>query len=453
MRWGQKARTCTSALPVSLFRGKRSAVISLVSVIVLFNLGPGIMGRKRPLASSFFWKKKYARQFGAGARRWIRWRAPQCLRARPPSVLLALGVRPVGRLPATTRRRLDQPRAGHARPSPPMRSPAKTVYYKRPRPQPWLAKEHPELAQPASRGGPFAQGGGRTQNSFARLDRELRFDEVWLCGDPSQFPSRCSSHFLDTPDFTLAYLDHTSVIFRRGGTPLDHGPARRPSARSSPCPWTRRTSSRAQPTKLLAIRRLDEAKGASWKQAQQLNASAPDVWTGWSTWHMLRGEMPAAIEAADKAPGARCRGSSRRWPARPRHSTPRRNSRPPTNSPSSSSPNRPTIPGHSLLPRQARPRGPMPTTAEIRTPGPTSSTSPGKAGGRRLRLPHLPRPGLRGPRANRAEARDGPASASPSSTRSSQGAAQVFADELFNQIKDRTGGKSEQNDPGSWPIS
>jgi tetratricopeptide (TPR) repeat protein len=172
---------------------------------------------------------------------------------------------------------------------------AKTLFYNG-MASPWVAKERPELAQPA-RAAAFAQA-VQDPKLFRKLDRESRFDAIWLCGDPSQFKPLLE-HLLETPDFTLAYLDQTSLVFRRGGGTWDIAQLDTLRANFS-APGEQAAFLAGAATRLLGIRRLEDAKRCL-EQAQKLDSSSPDVWSGWSTWRMLRGEMPAAVEAADKA--------------------------------------------------------------------------------------------------------------------------------------------------------
>ena len=50
--------------------------------------------------------------------------------------------------------------------------------------------------------------------TWRKLDRKYRFDAVLLCGDPGEY-RKLLDHLIGTRDWTLTYLDHTSLIFRR----------------------------------------------------------------------------------------------------------------------------------------------------------------------------------------------------------------------------------------------
>jgi Tfp pilus assembly protein PilF len=57
----------------------------------------------------------------------------------------------------------------------------------------------------------------RAQQSPAlwrQLDRKLHFDALLLCGDPSEYHNLLD-HLIAAKDWTLTYLDHTSLVFRR----------------------------------------------------------------------------------------------------------------------------------------------------------------------------------------------------------------------------------------------
>jgi predicted Zn-dependent protease len=119
-------------------------------------------------------------------------------------------------------------RARQNRPSPELATPilaiqklhARSLYYNAPA-RPWLALHHAGLLQKddtdaeSLRARAFAQA---TQNPklFRQLDRELRFDALLLSGDPTQYRPLLE-HLLETKDWTLEYLDHTSLIYERGG--------------------------------------------------------------------------------------------------------------------------------------------------------------------------------------------------------------------------------------------
>ena len=52
---------------------------------------------------------------------------------------------------------------------------------------------------------------------FRQLDRQYRFDALLLIGDPSQY-RQLLEHLLEANDWTLTYLDHAALIYKRGGS-------------------------------------------------------------------------------------------------------------------------------------------------------------------------------------------------------------------------------------------
>ena len=106
---------------------------------------------------------------------------------------------------------------------------------------PFVPADRPERARAAA----FAQAAQDPQ-LFRKLDRESRFAVLWLCGDPSQFKPLLE-HLLSTQDFSLAYLDHTSLVFRRGSAAWDPARLEEIRARASRCPPSRPASSRNPP--------------------------------------------------------------------------------------------------------------------------------------------------------------------------------------------------------------
>jgi hypothetical protein len=99
---------------------------------------------------------------------------------------------------------------------------AKSLYYNAAARQ-WLLKQRPELLTEEDR----AADSERTRNFiqavqnpklFRQLDRRYRFDTLLLVGDPSQ--SRpLLEHLAEAKDWTLTYVDHTSMVLRRDPAP------------------------------------------------------------------------------------------------------------------------------------------------------------------------------------------------------------------------------------------
>jgi tetratricopeptide (TPR) repeat protein len=166
-----------------------------------------------------------------------------------------------------------------------------------------------EAASPLARQLPQAT---QDPKVFRELDRAVRFEEIWLPGDPSTFKPLLE-HLLETTDFTLSYLDHTSLIFRRGAAPWQ--PAQASAAGAAYAEARERAFFLAQAAVRLALSRRSEAARDYLTQAEASAASVPEVWSGWSTYHMTKGDWPRALEAAERAlaleagflPGLACR--------------------------------------------------------------------------------------------------------------------------------------------------
>jgi tetratricopeptide (TPR) repeat protein len=134
---------------------------------------------------------------------------------------------------------------------------------------------------------------------FRRLDREERFDTVWLLGDPSGFKPLVE-HLLETKDFGLVWLDHTSLIFRRSD-----GARWNPGELDALRDQFRSRTDRAQfladaATKLVAAHEM-EAAGSRLSEAEKMDDRVAAVWSGWATYELARGELSAAGAAADRA--------------------------------------------------------------------------------------------------------------------------------------------------------
>jgi hypothetical protein len=127
-----------------------------------------------------------------------------------------------------------------------------------------LEKEKPALIPEGLRdpAGPLAQKlpqATQDPKLFRELDRAVRFDEVWLPAT-RVLTSRCVEHLLETTDFTLAYLDHTSIVFRRNGRRLES-----PSSRRRRVPVRLHAgpgdfSSLKPPSRLAVVRRVEDAR-------------------------------------------------------------------------------------------------------------------------------------------------------------------------------------------------
>nr|MDQ3624614.1 hypothetical protein [Verrucomicrobiota bacterium] len=180
---------------------------------------------------------------------------------------------------------------------------AKILYYNSAA-RPWLLAMRGDLLTPEDREDrservrDFAQA---VQNPklFHQLDRKYRFDTLLLVGDPSQYRPLLEQ-LLQARDWTLTYLDHTSLVFRR--------PADRPwepkdldaMRQRFPSSDDRAIFLAQAATKLLALGKNTEAK-AYLDQAAALNSEVPEIWAGKAMYHLHRAEWPQALGAVDRA--------------------------------------------------------------------------------------------------------------------------------------------------------
>ncbi|MEQ1862964.1 MAG: tetratricopeptide repeat protein, partial [Chthoniobacteraceae bacterium] len=187
----------------------------------------------------------------------------------------------------------------------------------------WLEREKPALLPPEPQRARLAQA---TQDPrlFRVLDRELRFAEVWLLGEPAGFKPLVD-HLIETKDFTLAHVDHTSLVFRREGGGWSEAELAA-AMRAFADPRERAYAQALAASKLIAVRQAEPAL----KLLQAAEADGPDVpevWSGWSTYKMSKGLWAEAFVAAEKAlaidpeflPAIACRAqcyyATKRFPA------------------------------------------------------------------------------------------------------------------------------------------
>jgi Tfp pilus assembly protein PilF len=136
---------------------------------------------------------------------------------------------------------------------------------------------------------------------WRQLDRKFHFDAVLLCGDPIEYRNLLE-HLIGTKDWTLTYLDHTSLVFRRA-------PAKKWSIddfhallqKFADYPASDRAVFHARVgAKLLAIgqpplakEQLDEALG--------LDKDSPETWTQLALYESGRGNWNDAFSDIDRA--------------------------------------------------------------------------------------------------------------------------------------------------------
>ena len=175
---------------------------------------------------------------------------------------------------------------------------------------PWLEKMRADLltaedrdaASPRRRA--FVQA-PQNPKLFRQLDRQFRFETLFLVGDPSNY-QRLLDHLLEPEpekrDFRLVYLDHWAFIFKRDAArvwqPADAEPVRQRFGN---------LRTRDQATflamaagKMLAVRQVDAAK--RWlDEANALDSRSIDVLGGLAGYQISIGRWIEAEAYADKA--------------------------------------------------------------------------------------------------------------------------------------------------------
>ena len=181
----------------------------------------------------------------------------------------------------------------------------KALYYNGPA-RMWLERKRPDLliandaAASAEKVRVFAQAVLDPQ-SFRRLDRQFRFDALLLLGDPSEYRPLLD-HLIATKDFRPVYVDHWAIILRRDAERSwqaeDFAPVR---AKIAGLGKSERAICLARAaTKLAALRMFPESQ-ALLGEARQLDGKSKDMWSGYATLHMHRGEWQDAMTCADRA--------------------------------------------------------------------------------------------------------------------------------------------------------
>ncbi|TCO89902.1 hypothetical protein EV701_11275 [Chthoniobacter flavus] len=182
---------------------------------------------------------------------------------------------------------------------------AKSLYYNG-RAKPWLLSLRPDLLAPEDRNPESDRSRGLMQavenpQLFRQLDRKYRFDALLLTGDPSEYKPLLD-HLNETKDWTLRYVDHTSMIFRRdSGRPwelADFAPVRARFARS-------RARDRAEvlaetAVKLFAAKQADAGK-ALLDEASHIAPNEPHGANALATYYLGRGEWRQAMEQVERA--------------------------------------------------------------------------------------------------------------------------------------------------------
>jgi hypothetical protein len=136
---------------------------------------------------------------------------------------------------------------------------------------------------------------------WRKLDRQYRFDTILLTGDPATYRPLLK-HLLDTGDWTLTYLDHTSLIFQRPpATPWMPADLDALQKKFASYPVDDRVAFLVQLAgKLSAATQLTLAKH-SLDEALLLNPKSPDTLTQLALYHAHFGQWKQALEKSDAA--------------------------------------------------------------------------------------------------------------------------------------------------------
>ena len=180
---------------------------------------------------------------------------------------------------------------------------SKSLYYNGAA-RPWLLKWRPDLLTPEDRDAGSERSRGLVQavenpKLFRQLDRKYHFDALLLVGDPSQYRPLVE-HLLEAKDWTLTYLDHTSMVYRRDSLRAWQPADLDPLAAGFPNTRDRAAFFAQAAVRLLAIRRGADAKTCLDK-AQALDDRLPEIWNGNAIYRMNRGEWTPALANVNRA--------------------------------------------------------------------------------------------------------------------------------------------------------
>lgn len=141
---------------------------------------------------------------------------------------------------------------------------------------------------------------GQDMSLWRRLDHQFHFDAVMLCGDPSEFQPLLEGLLL-AKDWTLVYLDQTSIIFRRSPANAwtrDDFQAMRQKF-SGYAPIDKATFLTMLAAKLIAIGWYKDAK-QQLDESLALERDSPATWTEMAVYD-LRHDPSQALQDTDLA--------------------------------------------------------------------------------------------------------------------------------------------------------
>jgi tetratricopeptide (TPR) repeat protein len=167
----------------------------------------------------------------------------------------------------------------------------------------YLAKKKPEwvaLHDTPDDRRDFLQS-GQNPVLWRQLDHKYHFDAILLCGDPTAYRVLLD-HLVDTKDWKLTYVDHTSFIFKR--------PPAKPWEMESYKALLQKFANYSKPehamfltefaAKLLSIGQPSLAK-MQLDEALSLNKKSPETWIQMGWYHFISGKAPEALQSLDHA--------------------------------------------------------------------------------------------------------------------------------------------------------
>lgn len=181
---------------------------------------------------------------------------------------------------------------------------AKSLYYNGAA-HPWLVARRPDLLaaeeraqNPQERRRKYIQA-AENPKLFRQLDRQYRFDTLLLVGDPGEYRPLLE-HLVETKDWTLTYLDHTSLVYKRSAarawTPKELELVREKlGSRREQAIFLAQAA-----TKMLALH-MTEPAIALLDDAEKLDVRAAEIWSARAIYHMNRAEWTQALADADRA--------------------------------------------------------------------------------------------------------------------------------------------------------
>ncbi|HSI15293.1 MAG TPA: hypothetical protein VK961_24810 [Chthoniobacter sp.] len=186
---------------------------------------------------------------------------------------------------------------------------AKELYFNG-RAKSWLLTQRPELLKAEDRDPDSERSRSFPQavenpKLFRVLVRKYAFDALLLVGDPSEYKPLLD-HLVETKDWTLRYVDHTSMVFRRDSGRAwqveDFAKVREQFAHSSARDRAEVLAQTA--VKLLAAKQVEAGK-TLLDEASDLAPREPHVANALAVYYIGRGEWTQASQQVERALSAK----------------------------------------------------------------------------------------------------------------------------------------------------